>query len=122
MTVEWLWYALFGALGGILGGMGMGGGTLLIPLLGIFCGVSQHSAQAVNLISFIPMATAALVVHIKKGRVDFKNSFLIIISGIYACVVGCFIAKAVSGAVLKRCFGGALVILAVYLFVTGLKK
>ena len=70
---EYLWYVFAGLLGGILGGMGMGGGTLLIPLLSIFYNVSQHSAQAVNLISFIPMAVVALVIHIKNKRVDFKG-------------------------------------------------
>jgi uncharacterized membrane protein YfcA len=44
-------YLLVGALGGVLGGMGMGGGTLLIPALTIFCEVEQHVAQAINLIS-----------------------------------------------------------------------
>ena len=47
---------LAGAIGGIIGGMGMGGGTLLIPLLTIFLGISQKLAQAYNLISFLIMA------------------------------------------------------------------
>ena len=34
--MEFLWYAVAGVLGGVLGGMGMGGGTVLIPLLSIF--------------------------------------------------------------------------------------
>jgi uncharacterized membrane protein YfcA len=46
-------YILVGIIGGVLGGMGMGGGTLLIPMLGIFFGLEQHVAQAINLISFI---------------------------------------------------------------------
>lgn len=41
---------------GLLGGMGMGGGTILIPALTIFLGVEQHAAQAANLIAFLPMA------------------------------------------------------------------
>ena len=32
---------LFGLLGGIFGGMGMGGGTMLIPLLTIFLNFSH---------------------------------------------------------------------------------
>ena len=32
---------LFGFLAGIIGGMGMGGGTILIPLLTIFLSISQ---------------------------------------------------------------------------------
>ena len=42
--MQYVWYAVAGILGGILGGMGMGGGTVLIPLLTLFYGVGQHTA------------------------------------------------------------------------------
>ena len=45
---------LAGIVGGIIGGMGMGGGTLLIPILTIFLDVPQKNAQAINLVAFIP--------------------------------------------------------------------
>ena len=60
--------AAAGFLSGILSGMGVGGGMILIPVLTIFAGASQHTAQTVNLYYFIPSAAAALVVHIKKIR------------------------------------------------------
>ena len=119
---DYLWYVFAGLLGGVLGGMGMGGGTLLIPLLSIFYNVSQHSAQAVNLISFIPMAVVALVIHIKNKRVDFKGILYIIIPGVFACIVGCYLARAVPGEVLKRCFGGFLLLLSIFQFVSGIVK
>ena len=122
MFVEYLWYAFAGVLGGVLGGMGMGGGTLLIPLLGIFYDVSQHAAQAINLISFIPMAAAALFVHIKNKRVDFHGVLYVILSGVCTCVIGAYIARAVPGAVLRKCFGGFLLLLSAFQLVTGLKK
>lgn len=50
---------VFGFLGGILGGMGMGGGTLLIPLLS-FLDIPQRTIQAINLIGFLPMSAVAL--------------------------------------------------------------
>ena len=37
-------YVISGVAGGVIGGMGMGGGTLLIPLLTVLCGLSQHYA------------------------------------------------------------------------------
>ena len=68
--MEYLFYALAGLAGGMLGGMGMGGGTVLIPLLTILLGVPQHAAQAINLISFLPMAGVALIIHFKNGLVE----------------------------------------------------
>ena len=60
-------FFLCGVLGGVLGGMGMGGGTALIPLLTLLLGVPQAAAQGVNLLSFFPMAALALTVHAKNG-------------------------------------------------------
>ena len=59
MTV---WLIVFGFISGILGGMGMGGGTLLIPLLN-FLDIEQQTIQAINLISFLPMACVAWESH-----------------------------------------------------------
>ena len=67
-----LWLAV-GFAGGFLGGMGMGGGTVLIPLLTLFCGVPQHLAQSVNLFSFLPMSAVSLRVHARNGLLDTKD-------------------------------------------------
>ncbi len=119
--MEYIWYVIAGVLGGVLGGMGMGGGTVLIPLLGIFYAVSQHTAQAVNLISFLPMAVVALIIHLKNKLIDFKGILWIILPGVIFCIIGCYLARAIPGEVLRRCFGGFLTLLSVYQFVTQIK-
>ena len=48
-----LYLFLAGLVSGIVGGMGMGGGTLLIPILTIFLDFAQKSAQGINLLFFI---------------------------------------------------------------------
>ena len=53
-----------GAAAGVLGGMGMGGGAILIPMLTVFFSVDQINAQAVNLVAFIPMAIVSLAIHL----------------------------------------------------------
>ncbi len=120
--MEYVWYVFAGLLGGVLGGMGMGGGTVLIPLLSIFYSVGQHTAQAINLVSFIPMAIVALILHIKNKLVDFNKIVLIIVPGVITCIIGCYIARAITGDVLRRCFGGFLILLSVFQFVTQFKK
>ena len=120
--MEFLLYTVAGIIGGVLGGMGMGGGTALIPLLNIFYGVSQHTAQAANLVSFIPMAVIALIIHFKNKLIKFNNVSLIIIPGVITCILGCYVARAMSGELLKRFFGGFLIILAVFQLISGLKR
>ena len=77
-----LYLILAGIISGIIGGMGMGGGTLLIPILTIFLAFEQRSAQAINLLVFIPMALIALIIHIKNKLVDFKVGIPIVSIGI----------------------------------------
>ena len=120
--MDWIYYVIVGIFGGLLGGMGMGGGTLLIPLLTIFCKVGQHTAQAVNLISFIPMAIVALVVHIKNKLIEKKNVLYIIISGLVSCVGGCLLSKCMSGSLLSKLFGGFLATLSIFQFVSALRQ
>lgn len=120
--MEYVWYTVAGVAGGILGGMGMGGGTVLIPLLSIFYGVGQHSAQAINLIAFIPMAVVSLIIHFKNGLVKFKHVALMVLSGLASCVIGVYVARAMSGEALKKCFGFFLLALSAFQLVCGLKK
>lgn len=120
--MDWLWFIISGAAGGVLGGMGMGGGTVLIPLLNIGFGLNQHLAQAINLISFVPMAGAALVIHVKNGLVETSGLIRIILAGLISCAVGCFIAREINAEVLRRIFGGFLTILSIIQVIGILRK
>ncbi len=120
--MKWLWFLLTGVVGGILGGMGMGGGTLLIPLLTIILSVGQHTAQAINLVSFIPMAIISLIVHVKNKLLKTKGVLWIIIPGCVSCIAGAMLSKVVSNALLTKLFGGFLVALACLQFVLKIKK
>lgn len=108
--------ALSGIAAGVLGGMGMGGGTVLIPLLTIFFNVGQKEAQAINLVAFIPMAMVSLAIHIKNKRVKKEGLLWIIVPAVLTSVGGGFAAQAVNGEVLKRIFGGFLLLLSVVQF------
>ncbi len=106
-------YIIIGIAGGIIGGMGMGGGTLLIPLLTLFTSAEQHLAQSVNLIAFIPMSVVALGIHIKNKLVDFKYFWWISVPAVITSAIGAFFVKDVQSKVLKICFGAFLIALGV---------
>lgn len=82
------------------------GGTILIPLLSIFYAVEQHTAQAVNLIAFLPMAIVAIIIHLKNGLIEFKGLLYLIIPAVLLSAGGSFIASFIEGDLLKRLFGG----------------
>ena len=104
---------VIGFLSGILGGMGMGGGTALIPLLRL-AGVDQKSAQGMNLISFVPMAILAVYLHTRSGLIEHKHYFHIVIPALVFAVLGSFAARALDGGLLARAFGAFLVVLSVW--------
>lgn len=114
MLVKILIFIAIGAAGGLIGGMGMGGGTLLIPLLTLFTGTDQHLAQAVNLIAFIPMSIVALVIHIKNKLVEFRHVLITAIPAVAASVGASLLSKIVDGKSLSVYFGIFLMILGVY--------
>ncbi len=120
--MNFLLFVLVGIAGGVLGGMGMGGGTALIPLLILLLSVEQKVAQATNVISFIPMAIITLVLHFKNKLVSTEHIFLIIIPALVSCVGGCLLAKIIETGLLTKIFGGFLVLLSVLQIVCNSKK
>ena len=104
---------LFGVIGGIFGGMGMGGGTVLIPVLTIFLGVSQHVAQATNVIAFLPMAAFALAEHKKKGYLRTDGLWWVIVPALASAVVFSIAAAFLDASLLRRLFGAFLIALAI---------
>ena len=95
---------IFGFIAGVVGGMGMGGGTFLIPLFQ-FLNYGQKSIQAANLLSFLPMAVLALVLHFKNGLVKTKGVGYIIIPAVVFSVVGALVSNNVKPRILKISFG-----------------
>ena len=104
---------LFAVCAGILGGMGMGGGTVLIPALTIFLGVEQHAAQAANLLAFLPMSLLSLKVHFGNGLVKARGAPPIIIPAVLFSAGGALLAAYTPAGLLRRMFGAFLVALAV---------
>ena len=101
-----------GFVSGIISGMGIGGGTLLIPALVFIVGTKQQIAQSINLIVFIPSAIAALIVHTKKHNIEKGLLMKLAITGCIGAVAGSLLAVKLDSDILKRIFG-------IFLFVIG---
>ena len=113
MELDWLWFIIAGIISGVVAGMGMGGGTLLIPVLTIFLSVNQSGAQAINLLAFLPCAVVSLIIHIKNKLVDFKVGIPIIISGIATSVLASLLAVNTKNETLQILFGVFLLLVGV---------
>ena len=113
---------LAGILGGIVGGMGMGGGTLTIPILTIFLSYVQLQAQGINLIAFLPMSVVALIIHAKNHLVAFKETWLLALVGSVFSLTGALVANHISSSVLKKLFALFLIGLAIWQLIEMIKK
>ena len=96
---------IIGFFAGIIGGMGMGGGTILIPSLILFSNIDPKIAQSINLLSSIPMTIFALMIHIKSKNVVFSLVVPIATFGILGAICGSFMANYLSSQILKKVFG-----------------
>lgn len=113
-------YFLSGVAGGLLGGMGMGGGTLLIPLLTLAFGVRQGAAQGANLLAFLPMSALALHIHAKEGRLEKKGLGSLVIPALLFSGAFAFFAAALPSHILRKGFGLFLLLLSAFPFSSSL--
>lgn len=111
--MEVLWLILFGVVGGVLGGMGMGGGTLLIPLLTIGLHLAQQNSQAINLLAFLPMSIVALIIHFKNHLVKWEIAIPIAIAGVVSSIFGAMLANNINSAELSVWFGIFLIVVGI---------
>ena len=105
---------LIGIISGIVSGTGMGGGTILIFLLTTLLAIEQHTAQATNLIFFIPTSIVAIIVNLKNKNIDLKLATMISILGIIGAVIGAKFAILTDVKQLKKYFGYFLAIIALH--------
>ena len=109
-----MWEMITGFVSGIVSGTGMGGGTILILVLSVFLGIEQHTAQATNLIFFVPTSITAIIVAIREKLIEWKIGITIAITGTLGAFIGASISTRMKVENLKKCFGGFLAIIAIY--------
>ncbi len=91
--------------------MGMGGGTVTIPLLVLIGGVEQKIAQSANLFSFLPMSLFSLKTHKDNGLLKTEGILWSILPALFSAGVGSLVATALPSAFLRKAFGVFLVLL-----------
>ena len=111
--MDFFYYLLIAIVSGVFAGMGMGGGTFLIPLITILMNVEQNVAQCINVLVFIPMAIITIVIYAKRKLIDFKNWWIVSIPAGLISVLGVLIALNLPTFVLKIIFGCFIVIIGV---------
>ena len=96
--------------------MGMGGGTVTIPLLTLLGGVGQKAAQTANLFAFLPMSLCTLPTHKKNGLLETRSIWQVALPAALFSAPAALLAAALPAQLLKKLFGGFLLLLSLLTF------
>src|SRR5260221_7219665 len=104
---------LTGVLGGIASGLfGIGGGVIMVPILGLLLGFSQHRAQGTSLVALIPpTGILAVMAYSKAGYVSWQTGLLLIPGAFLGGILGGNVAKRIPAARMRRIFAVLMVLL-----------
>jgi len=116
------WFVIVGLFSGIIAGMGMGGGTLLIPMLVIFLGVEQSMAQGINLLVFVPLGIIVGIIYIRSHLIDFKSFLMLAIPAAIVAFIGSFVSLNLQKEVLRKIFAIFLILLGVIQMIVWILK
>lgn len=105
---------LIGILAGILSGLvGVGGGVIMVPLLVLLLGFSQHQAQGTSLaVLVVPVTAVAVYSYYKEGYIDWRYAAIIAVFFVIGGYFGSKIAIGLDQRMLKKIFGVILLLIA----------
>lgn len=99
-------FAAVGLAGGLLSGLlGIGGGTVMIPLMVLWMGRSQRDAHAISLAAIVPISLAAALVYGLAGRIDPAPAAALTFGGVLGARVGTSALARAPERPLKAAFG-----------------
>jgi uncharacterized membrane protein YfcA len=105
------------AAGAFSGSFGVGGGTVIVPLLILWLAYGEREATGTSLAAIVVIALFAVVGQGIYGNVDLAKGGFIAIPAIAGVVVGTTVQQRVSERAIGLLFSAVLVIVAVELLV-----
>ncbi|WP_460774413.1 sulfite exporter TauE/SafE family protein [Microbacterium sp. GXF7504] len=113
-----LTYIGVGLLAGLLSGLfGVGGGTVIVPLLVLFLTFNQRLAAGTSLAAIVPTAAVGVVSYALAGSVDWFAAILLAAGAIVGTQIGTWMLPRISQTVLRWIFVGFLAAVIVSLFI-----
>lgn len=107
-----------GLLAGLLSGLfGVGGGTVIVPLLVLILGFDQRLAAGTSLAAIVPIATVGVISYASHGEVAWIAALILAGAAVIGAQIGTWLLARLPQSVLRWGFIGFLAIVIVMLFV-----
>ena len=105
--MTYLVYLAIGLTAGFVGGaLGLGGGAIMVPAMGLLLGLPQHQAQGTALAVMLPpIFVFAVLRYYYAGNVKVMIALWIAAGFILGALLGAHIAQGVPSPILRKAFG-----------------
>ena len=105
-------FLVAGAATGFLSGMmGVGGGTIMVPVMVLLTGFSQHLAQGTSLLVMIPTGAMGAFTHWRMGNVNLKILYGLIAGILIGTYCGGYLAQLTDENILRLIFATIMILL-----------
>jgi uncharacterized protein len=110
--------AAIGTAGGVFSGLlGVGGGSVIVPLLIIWLGYGAREATGTSLMAIVVIAAVAVTLQAFYGNVDPQNAALVGVPAIAGAFVGTGLQQRIPERLISLLFAALLVAIAIELIV-----
>lgn len=108
-----VFYVVLGIGAGLLSGLiGLGGGSIIVPVLVMLLGFSQREAQGTTLALLLPpIGLPAAWAYYRHGDVNAEAAMLIAAGFVLGGFIGAKFAVGAPTVLLERMFGGAMLLI-----------
>ncbi|UCD54620.1 MAG: sulfite exporter TauE/SafE family protein [Candidatus Omnitrophota bacterium] len=112
-----VFYILLGIFAGVSSGLfGIGGGIVMVPALVLLFGLTQHQAQGTALAAMVPCITIfAAFRYYQSNNVKLLMAIFIAAGLMLGGYIGANLANNVSNVILRKMFGGLLLLASIRL-------
>ncbi len=105
------------AAGAFSGLFGVGGGTIIVPLLILWFGYGEREATGTSLVAIVVIAALAAGLHALYGNVDPGKALLVAVPAVGGVVAGTALQQRISERMVAGAFSALLTVSAVLLVV-----